>query len=260
MHNRKFSLAFVTGASSGIGEALAILLADKGIELIIHGRNIESLNRIQHILAAKTKVNLISADLANRADRMRVIEMIQHRKPDLLINNAGFGLYGPALSHEIEKEMEILEVNGNAVLELTLEAARAMMSARIKGVILNVSSCAGELPISPGFAVYSASKSFVNHFSQSLDVELQPAGIRVLSAAPGFVNTNFNKRAGGKASSLNKLAMTADFAGEQIWQQIQNETPLHLFDWKTRFLLRCAKLFPKNWVASVLHKFNKDRS
>jgi uncharacterized protein len=258
---RTFSLAFVTGASSGIGEALAFLLAEKGINLIIHGRNVDNLNRIQRTLADKVNVDLISADLASRSERKRVIEMIHSRKPDLMINNAGFGLYGPALSHEIDEEMEILEVNANAVMELTLEAAKAMTSAGISGVILNVSSSAGELPLVPGFAAYSASKAFVNHFSQSLDRELQPAGIRILSAAPGYVNTNFSKRAGGKKSNvIQNLAMTSDFAGEQIWRQIQKGTPLHLFDWKTRFLVRCSKLFPKKWVAKILHRFNNDRS
>jgi uncharacterized protein len=261
MHKQKtFSLALVTGASSGIGEALSFLLADKGINLIIHGRNIENLKRIQNTLAAKVNVDLISADLANRSERKKVSEMIHSRKPDLMINNAGFGLYGPALSHETEQVMEILEVNANAVMELTLEAARAMTSAGIKGVILNVSSSAGEIPVAPGFAAYSASKAFVNHFSQSLDMELQPIGIRVLSAAPGFVKTNFSKRAGGKKNNLiQNITMTSEFAAEQIWRQIQKGTPLFLFDWKNRFLVKCSILFHKKWVAKISHRLNKDR-
>jgi uncharacterized protein len=260
--NDSFSLALVTGASSGIGEALVYLLAEKGINLIIHGRNIENLHRIQQELMTKVNIEIVNADLALSEGRNQVINIIQKRMPDLVINNAGFGLYGNAISHEIAKQVEILEVNAHSVLELTLATAKSLLASGKSGVILNVSSCAGEIPITPGFAVYSASKAFVNHFSQSLDVELQPSGIRVLTAAPGFVKTNFSKRAGGvqKSKLYQSLAMTSTFAASEIWRQIEARKAFHVFDWKTRFLVMLSRIIRKKWVAKASHKFNKERS
>lgn len=257
----RFSLALVTGASSGIGEALAYLLANKGIDLILHGRNTESLERVKKQIGGKVKVEWMTADLAHSDERQKVAEVIRAKKPNLVINNAGFGLFGSALESDVARQFEIAEVNAMAVLELTLVAAQMMKGAELQGVILNVSSSAGELPISPGFAVYSASKAFVNKFSQSLDFELKGSGIRVLASAPGFVNTNFSKRAGSNTrKEIHNITMTSDFAAAQIWDQIEKGKPLHLFDWKTRFLISFSKLFPKNWVGTVMREFNRGRS
>src|ERR1700728_1079087 len=122
----RFSLALVTGASSGIGEAVARLLADKGIPLIIHGRNKEKLEKLAAELTLKVNVWIIIGDLADREGRDQVIKVINDRLPDLVINNAGFGLFGDVLTYSTQDEMKILEVDGNATVELTIEAARCL--------------------------------------------------------------------------------------------------------------------------------------
>ncbi len=252
-----FKLALITGASSGIGESLAYLLADKGIDLILHGRNKAQLEKTARDLQSKVKVEILIADLAQPGERKKIIQALHEKKPDLVINNAGFGLYGEALTCETKELLDIVEVNSMAVLELTLEAARALSANGNKGVILNVSSSAGEIPVCPGFTVYSASKAMVNRFSQSLDEELKKKGIRVLVACPGFVRTNFRQRAGGgqgEDSAYSKLAMTREYAAQQIWRQIENLKPIHIFDWKTRFLVIGANIFPKKWVAALYRK------
>jgi short-subunit dehydrogenase len=251
LHSLK--LALITGASSGIGESLAYLLAGKGINLILHGRNINNLERIAANLRAKVKVEIITAELNQSLERKKIIDKIYEKTPDLIINNAGFGLFGEALTYETGQQLEIAEVNGLAVLELTLEAARALASAEKKGVILNVSSSAGEVPIAPGLAVYSAAKAMVNKFSQSLDVEFQELGIRVLVACPGLVQTHFRQRAGGysEPSTYQKMVMTSEYAAQEIWRQIEKEKRCHLFDWKTRLLVLSSKWFPTKWVAAI---------
>lgn len=250
-------LALVTGASSGIGESLAYLLADKGINLILHGRNVNNLEKIAAVLKKKVNVEIIIADLNDSIERKKIIDKIYERTPDLVINNAGFGLLGNALTYETHQLLEIIEVDGLAVLELTMEAARALAAKGKKGVILNVSSSAGEIPISPGLAIYSAAKAMVNRFSQSLDVEFRKLGIRVLVSCPGLVKTNFHHRAGGnqEPSIYQKWAMTSEYAAKEIWWQIEKEKRVHVFDRKTWMFVQISKIFPRNWVASVYHKF-----
>lgn len=257
--DKKFTLALVTGASSGIGEAVARLLAEKGIDLIIHGRDGDSLDRIAEELSKKVQVDIVKADLAVVSERKKVIDIIHQRVPDLVVNNAGFGLFGDALTFETKQLMQMLEVNGNAVLEMTLEAARSLISAGKKGVIMNVSSSASEFPpVTPGLSVYCASKSFVSFFSQSFDAEVSPYGVRVLASCPGLIGTNFRSRAGGKEESSfsqKNIVMTPEYAADQIWKQIQNGKPLHVFDRKTKFLAFILRnFFPKKWVAKIYHK------
>jgi uncharacterized protein len=250
---KKISLALVTGASSGIGEALCHFLADKGIDLLITGRNNERLTALALDLQKKVKVVSFTADLAIAAQRAMVVEKIHIHAPDLVINNAGFGLYGEALTHTTGAQLEILEVNGNAVLELTLEAARTLITKNKAGVIMNVSSAAA-FYVFPDLAVYSAAKTFVLQFSQSLDMELQScSGIRVLTCCPGMVETAFTTRAAGKPIEvISGFAMTPEFVAQEIWDQIQEGTPYRIIDWKTRWGTHLSRIIPKRWLAKIL--------
>jgi uncharacterized protein len=249
-----FSWALVTGSSSGIGEALVYLLASRGINLIIHGRNIQKLNEIADALRQKVEVQIINADLSNLSERMSVIESIHEKTPDLVINNAGFGLYGEALTYETSEQLKMLEVNGNAVLQITLEAARTLISAKKQGVILNVSSAAA-FSLFPCLSVYSATKAFVNQFSTSLDEETRSYGVRVLVSCPGMVATKFRSRAGGREDHESKGVhdvMSAQFASEEIWNQIQKQQKLHIFNWKYRLSTLIGCLLPKRWVGKLV--------
>lgn len=250
----QFSLALVTGATSGIGRALCILLASKNIPLIVHGRDTSKLNELAEDLAGKVKVEIVSGDLAFDADQQALAEVISTQKPDLVINNAGFGLYGPVLDFSTEEQLKILEVDGQAVVKLTIEAARTLIASSRLGVILNVSSAAAFV-ISPGFALYSAAKALVNQFSESFDEETKPQGVRVLAACPGVVKTNFRARAGGKDVTGGDAiaAMSPEFAAKEIWKQIQKGKKLHIFNWKYRASLFIARyLMPSKLVAKIM--------
>ncbi|MBA2728826.1 MAG: SDR family NAD(P)-dependent oxidoreductase, partial [Parachlamydiaceae bacterium] len=216
-----FSLALVTGSTSGIGFALCHLLASQGINLIIHGRNADKLEALSEKLSDKVKVQTIIADLTFPKEQMKVADLIATQKPDLVINNAGFGCYGKALEHTTDEQLAILEVDGQAVIRFSLEAARALIANGQQGVIMNISSVAGFM-IFPNFALYSATKALVNQFSESFDEETKPSGVRVLAACPGVVSTNFRSNAGGNPKSKNNdiSPMTADFAAKEIWNQI----------------------------------------
>lgn len=252
-----FSCALITGASSGIGSALARLLASKKIPLILHGRNQKNLEKLASTLRGEVELSTIALDLS---ERCALIALIREKVPDLVINNAGYSLYGEAVDSTVEEQMKIHEVNGRAPLELTLEAAHALLRTKKPGVILNVSSLLGEIP-SPGTAIYGASKGFVTLFSESLDYELAPHHIRVLVSCPGQVATPFAARAAKKSTvTRHGPLLTAEYAALQIWKQIERGKTVQSFDWRYRcgvFLMR--HILPKKVIKELLREWVRTR-
>jgi len=238
--------ALITGATSGIGESLARLLASKGIALILTGRNESKLQGLKAELSSQIAVETIAADLQDKNDRAKLVQIIREDSIDLLINNAGFGVYGPAISKNTTELLNVLELNAAAVLELTVEAAKTMVANNKKGIIMNISSVAAYHLI-PNLAVYSATKAFVNNFSETLDFELKPKGVRVLTACPGKVATEFQTRASKGRVKLKAggSVMSQEFAANEIWEQIQSKKSVHIFDWKYRFATFISKFIPK---------------
>lgn len=246
-------LALITGATSGIGKSTCELFAQKGINLIISGRNQQELQRLQENLSRQVNVQIIQADLLHKKERQRLIDILHTQVPDLIINNAGFGLYGDALTYSTDDQTDILEVNGRAVVELTLEAARSLISANKKGVILNVSSVSA-YQIIPTMAMYAASKSFVSQFSQAFDFEVKKHGVRILTICPGVVATEFQSRAGGECDDQQLGILTSSFVAEQIWKQIEQLKPVLIIDWKYRLLTYFSFFLPKSWVAKFIER------
>lgn len=256
MKREEIVWALVTGASSGIGTSLSHLLASQGINLIVHGRDESRLLALATELRHHVQVDVVVADLADTFQRQLIVDAMNKRRPEVVINNAGYGLYGEALSHEVSEQVKVLDVNGNAVLQLTLEAGKMLVRAKKKGVILNVASAAA-YPVFPNFAVYAAAKAFVVHLSESLDFEMRPYGVRVLAACPGMVETNFRQRAGGskKEETPFDKVMNAEYAANEIWKQIKNEKKVHIFSLIYRFMtFFVLHVLPKKWVAVLLRK------
>lgn len=252
----KHQTALITGASSGIGEALCRRLAKEGLKLIITGRNQDKLTELSNELGCVIKI--IPADLLLSEGREEVIAALHSFIPDLVINNAGYGLYGEAINYTTMEEVGILEVNCKALLELTLEAAKTLKSNNKQGVILNVSSAAAYL-IFPYSSVYSASKAFVTSFSEAFDLEMESYGIRILSSNPGMVATNFSRRAGGEDSQRHFLTMEPDYVADSIWHQIKILKPVKIINWKYSLLLTLMRIFPQRWTAKLLKKRIKNR-
>ena len=251
-----FQLALVTGASSGIGESLCYLLADKGINILATGRNTERLKVLHDALKNKVEISTHACDLGKPEERSGLVALIHEHTPDLIINNAGSGLYGQALAHETSAQLNMLQLNANAVLELSLEGARALVSKKKKGIIMNISSVAGFFPF-PNLSVYAASKSFVNAFSESFDWEMKEYGIRVLASCPGVVATRFRNRASSGELSHQKDpldVMTAEFAAKEVWDQIISQKPVRIFDWRYRLSQLFSRLCPNWFLKSLLRK------
>ena len=252
--------ALITGATSDLAVRVAEHLANEGVHLILTAQNRELLLELAAILRKKVTVDTIVADLTDQNERSHIIEIIKKNAPDLLINNAGIGYYGPALMHATYEQLDILDVNARALLELNLEAARALRAHHKTGVILNIASAAAFFPY-PTFAVYSASKAFVVNFSQSFDGEMEKYGIRILCACPGQIETAFRvKAAKNYPQKVAKQSLSASKAAKLLLKQIRKEKPLYVFDFRYRIILFIAKwLIPQAFVLHFLKRSIRDR-
>lgn len=228
-----FDTILVTGASSGLGRALSMQLAPHARKLILCGRDTAALDLVAAPLRDKTELLTLVADLSHPRQREPIVQAIHTHIPDLVINNAGFGLYGDAIASSTEEQLAILEVNGCACLELTLEAAKALVHNQRKGTILNIASVAAFFCY-PLLGTYAASKAFVAQFSQALDVELAPQGVRVLTTCPGSMETHFQARAskGSYAPSRRHFCIPLDKAASLIVRQIASGKSLEIIDWR----------------------------
>lgn len=189
----KGSTALITGASGGLGEAFAEQLAGKGSNLVLVGRSEDKLQALARRLERQSGITatVLTADLASSDEVEQLISNLKTRNidVDLLINNAGFGVFQRFLETPLDRQIEEIDVNVRAVVLLTHALAPAMV-ARKKGGVINLSSSAGFQPV-PGANVYAASKSFVLLFSEALAQELVATGVRVLAVCPGPVATGF---------------------------------------------------------------------
>jgi short-subunit dehydrogenase len=187
----------VTGASAGIGAALARVFAEHGHELVLIARRESKLDALADEIAAggRPRPLVLAIDLAQPEAGARIkAELAAHGlEPEYIVNNAGFGLVGEAAQLDHAEQLAMIDLNIRSLTELSLAFADTL--ARLRGGILNVASVAGFIP-GPGMAVYYASKAYVLSFSEALHHELARRGVRVSVLCPGPVPTEFQARAG----------------------------------------------------------------
>jgi uncharacterized protein len=217
--------AIITGASAGIGAALARALARAGFDLVLVARRADRLEALaQELRPLGSKVEVLPLDVTDPACAQRLKEAV----PDatVLINNAGFGVFGPALEANLEEQCREVRVNCEALTRLTLAVAPSLV-ARGRGVIVNLASIASFQAV-PYFTVYAASKAYVLSFSEALDVELAPRGVRVVAVCPGPVPTEFQQIAGSpEAHHSGRLAMrTPDEIADSVVDAIRRPRPV----------------------------------
>jgi short-subunit dehydrogenase len=181
-------VALVTGASEGIGASVAHLLSQRGALLSLTARSKEKLRSVGGEAALITPGDITEAD-TRRAAVERTIE--RFGRIDILINNAGVGLYAPAHSAPIEEARRMWELNFFAPLDLTQRAVPYMKQQR-SGLIVNVGSIAGKMTL-PWFTLYSASKYALGSLTDGLRMELRAFGIHTMTVCPGYVNTGFQQ-------------------------------------------------------------------
>jgi len=200
-------VALVTGASAGIGRAFAERLAREAYDLILVARRQDRLEELAASLSAshQRSVAVLPADLT-RLEDVRAVEARIAKEPtlDLLVNNAGFGSHGRFAELDRDGEADQVQLNVLALLRLT-HAAVAVFRERGHGSVINVSSLAGFQP-GPYTATYSATKAFVNAFTQGVAEELRGSGVRMQLLCPGFTRTEFQDVAGVSTDEIPGFA------------------------------------------------------
>ena len=186
--------AFITGASSGIGLSYAKQLAQQGFNLILLARRKDRLITIASELESQNSIRceIIQADLSEIGDIKKTVDHIRQIDDlDVLVNNAGFATLGYFADVPIEKSLGMLNVHLTATIQFTHAAIEGMLK-RKRGAIINVSSM-GSFVLIPGNVVYSATKSFLNTFSENLKLEMQDMDIRIQALCPGLTHTEFHE-------------------------------------------------------------------
>jgi uncharacterized protein len=207
--------ALITGASAGIGVALARELAEGGANLVLTARRQERLQELSRELAAKYKIktSIVAADLADgpAPEKIYAFTRAQGISIELLVNNAGFGAYGELHTVEPGRLLDMVQVNCSAVVHLTRLFLPEMVLRR-RGDILILASTAAFQAV-PYISTYAATKAFDLLFAEGLAEEMKPHGIRVCALCPGSTESEFHVVAGqekfmGKAETAEKVART----------------------------------------------------
>ena len=190
-------VTLITGASAGIGTALADVFANHGHKLILVARRAPQLKALADAIEQRGHIRpqIIAIDLG-QADATQWIESELREaghEPQYVVNNAGFGLMGEAVVLDRDQQLAMIDLNVRVLTDLSLRFSDSLV--RHRGGILNVASVAAFMP-GPGMTVYHATKAYVLAFSEALHVELAPSGVRVTALCPGPVETEFQARAG----------------------------------------------------------------
>lgn len=187
--------ALITGASSGIGRDMAYYMSSLGYDLFLVSRDKEKLEEVKS--KCSTKVTIISLDLIKEENCFKLYEKVKKENIDVLINGAGFGLFGMTYKTDLERELEMINLNIKAVHILT----KLFLSDFVKrdsGYIMNIASSAGFLS-GPRLNTYYATKNYVAKWTMAIYEELRhmKSNVHICTLCPGPVKTNFNKVAGG---------------------------------------------------------------
>jgi short-subunit dehydrogenase len=249
-------VTLITGASAGIGWALAEVFAAHGHELVLVARREAALARLADAIAAKgapaARPIVLALDLAPAGAGERVAAALAERglAPRYVVNNAGFGLIGPAATLDRAEQLAMIDLNIRTLTDLSLAFVASL--ERHRGGILNVASVAGFLS-GPGMAVYYATKAFVLSFSEALHAELKPRGVRVTALCPGPVPTEFQDRAGipRRPGPMDRSAEMVAHAG---YDGLMRGRRVIVPGWQNRFVTRLPRLLPRGAMLELVRR------
>ncbi len=203
--------ALITGASSGIGKELALIHASKGGDLVLIARRKELLLKLKKDIEERFNVNVLvhSIDLTKPNAAEDIFKNIkeQNIEIDYLINNAGFGGYGEFVSRDLNKDLEMIDLNIKSVVSLTHFFLKEMIK-KGSGKIMNVGSSAGFLP-GPFQSVYYATKSFIINFSEAIYEEVKSKNVTITVLCPGYTKTEFKDIASMDGTFVTKITGTS---------------------------------------------------
>ncbi|MGK7938652.1 MAG: SDR family NAD(P)-dependent oxidoreductase [Crocosphaera sp.] len=252
--------ALITGASSGIGQAFAEELATRQTNLILVARSQDKLDRIAKELQARTSVNveIMVQDLTEPQAGQKVYDWVENKglTVDLLINNAGFGDYGPFAERELSKQLEMIQLNVTVLVELTHLFLSQMQKQR-QGSIINVASIAGFQAL-PYLSTYAATKAFVLSFTEALWAENKDTGINCLALCPGPTESNFFEVAEFPKTMENKntssLVSAQTVVKDALKALEQNKSNVVTGGMGNNIIVNSSRFFPREWLLSAVEK------
>lgn len=249
--------AAITGASSGIGEALAYEFARNGFNVFLTARNERKLRNLAADFqeSFKIKTEIFAADLAKSDSTNALAEILAHRKIDVLVNNAGFGVKGDFAETDLTAELEMLEVQLAAMLRLT-KAVLPQMIENKSGKILNVASVYSYSPV-PKQSVYSACKSFMLSFSAALQSEVEEKGVAVSVVCPGITRTEFRVRAG--ITDKKSSGMPAKKVAEIAFSEMMRGKFIIIPGTENKIFAFLSKHLPESLRAALIRFINNRR-
>lgn len=246
--------ALVTGASSGIGVEFARALAARGSDLVLVARREDRLQAVADELSAAHCVSatVIAADLGEPGAGARLVDELATRglRIHTLVNNAGFGTYGPFGTIPLARTAQEIQLNVGTLVELTSALMPQLIEAR--GIVLNLGSTAAFQP-TPGMAVYGATKAFVLSFTEALWQEVEGTGMRVLAVCPGSTASEFGAVSGTTASSAEFGARqtSAEMVAEAMRSLERTTAPSMVAGRRNRVLARLVRLVPRRTAIAV---------
>ena len=254
-------VVLVTGASSGIGEALARRLARDGRRLVLVARRTDRLETLARELrdAHGVATDVVPADLTRPGAVPALVAEVERRGliVDWLVNNAGFGTLGRFDTLPVERELEEIRLNVEALVELCGRCVPGMVQRR-RGVVMNIASLGGFTP-GPYMATYAATKAFVISFSEAIALELRDTGVHVLCVCPGFTRTEFQQKAELDVHGVPDFAwMSAEAVADEAVRAVGRKTVL-VNGAMNRMTASAIHFVPRTLTARLVASFVKPK-
>ena len=239
----------ITGASGGIGLETARQLAAQGYRLTLVARNENKLNKAVKNLNGLGH-SILVADLTDKGDLQKLVDHLKAEKYDILINNAGAGIYGKFADIPLEEQLTTMHLNMDALVTLSYAF---LQNATTGDTLVNVGSVLAHSSL-PGGSVYAATKSFVANFSESLWYEFKPKGVFVMGFNPGAAASDFHSNAGGHTSDFPKFVMSSveDVAKELVKALEKRRKPRVVQGWINRLVLFGFRLLNRKMAVNIM--------
>lgn len=252
--------ALITGASAGIGKSFAQELAARKTNLVLVARSEEKLQQLANKLESQYQIqtDVIVQDLTATAAKKDLFEAVSQKglTIDLLVNNAGFGDYGAFAKRPLEKQVNMIQLNITALVELT-HLFLPGMQERQSGGIINVSSIGGFQPI-PYMSVYAATKAFVLSFSEALWAENRDSGVKILALCPGPTESEFFQRAefpdSSKAASNQQFISAEEVVKDALKALEKNRSNVVTGGLINQVIVNSSRFLPRDTLVNAVAK------
>jgi hypothetical protein len=253
--------AWITGAASGLGLELAVLLAADGFSLVLADRDRQGLEKVKERLEEEhgIPVDIRALDLSEQDSALKLYRSLDGKEVDILINNAGFGLYGFFSETPWELEEQMLRLHVMTVTHLTKLVVSDMIS-KGAGRVLNVSSLAAFQP-GPLMSVYYASKGYILSFTEALANETKGTGVTVSVLLPGWFRTNFQKTTAKNSSVKESQArlhtVTAEKVARRAYLGMMQGKTVIIPGWSNKLMALAPRILPRKAMTSIIRRIQE---